>query len=119
MKKWIGSILFAACVLVVVNDGGRHLMAVYKADEVSRELMAKAIQSSQASGATAAWPEIEAMARAKGVEITKYDPQPGGLTISVRVWVYGTWVAGPVQAYLKKVPKDAPYSVEASVRSTP
>lgn len=119
MKKWVGLILLAALVVVVVNDGGRHLKAVYQADEVSRELMAKAIQGSQAPGAGSPFPVVEALAREKGVEITKYDQQPDGLTIGVRVWVYGTWVTGPVQAYLKKVPRSTPYPVEATVRSTP
>ena len=117
MRKWIGWILLAAVVLTVVNDGGRFIVGIYKLDEASRSMIAQATTiASRDPSANSAWPTVQDEALARGVEVTGFEQTGDTVTIGLRSTVAGTWVAGPVRAYLAKLPTATPFPLTRVAR---
>jgi len=116
MKKLLIGLLIIALAATFINDLGRWVTTSYHLDSNLREIADDAAAAARVSPTRGA-PTASETARAYGIEVTAYEQKNNTVYVTARMPVTGTWLVGPVLAYLAKKPVATPYYVEAHTLS--
>lgn len=119
MLKWIGRVLLILLAAAIINDGGRYVAARYRIDDVTRQMAFAASQAARDKmpGTNTGWPAAAKLAQGSGVEVTGYTQAGTAVAITTRVQVPGTWLAGPVIAWIEHKPLGTPLTISNEARS--
>ncbi len=120
LGKWMVRAALLLLLATVVNDGGRYLAALYRIDDVTRNMaFAAAVMAKGRPGADTGWPAVATLAQDSGVEVTGYRQTGNTVVVTTRAQVPGTWLAGPILAWVTHQPTQAPLTItqEASSKS--
>jgi hypothetical protein len=113
MSDWIKRALVVGIVLLIVNDGGRYIVATYSIREHSRTMAFSAAQIAKTDlSNNSGWPAAQKVAEEAGIEVLGYEQSPQGATVVTRIAVPGTWVLGPASALMSRKPLSTPLTID-------
>jgi hypothetical protein len=113
MSPWIKRALFVAIALVLLNDGGRYILATYRIQERSRTMAFEAAKVAKGDlRANSGWPAAQKVAKDAGIEVIAYEQSQTSATVVTRLQIPGTWIMGPVYALMTRKPITTPLAIE-------
>jgi hypothetical protein len=113
MTRWIRRALVVAVMLTIVNDVGRYAVASYRISERSRAMAFEAAKVAKADlSSNSGWPAAQRIAQESGLEVLGYEQSQQSATVVTRISVTGTWVLGPVYAFMTRQPLSKPFTID-------
>ncbi len=118
IRTWIKIALVVALALAVVNDVGRYLIATYRLDDKTRDMAFEAGEVARTTpGSNSGWAAAAQIAQDSGIEVTGYGQDARGATVATRIYVYNSYLIGPIRALIKRQPLHTPVPIEAQSSS--
>ena len=113
LRTWIKVILVVALALAAVNDTGRYVMALYRLDDKTLDMAFESAQIAKVNPASnSGWPAAAKIAQDSGIEITGYGQNARGASVATRVYIYNTYLVGPIRAIIMRRPLNSPMPIE-------
>jgi hypothetical protein len=113
VTTWLKRALVLAIALTLINDVGRYLVASYRLTERSRAMAFEAARVAKADlSSNSGWPAAQKIAADAGIEVIGYEQSQQNATVVTRISITGTWVLGPVYAFMTRQPLSKPFTID-------